>query len=37
VEGGVHLVKKGGLAGVGEAEDEYVVAAVGLEHLPPHR
>ncbi len=33
----VHLVKEGSLAGIGEAEDENVVVAVGLEDLAPHR
>lgn len=33
----VHLVKECGLTGVGESEDEDVVAAVGLKDLAPHR
>lgn len=37
IKDGVHLVKERGLTGVGESEDEDVVAAVGLEDLAPHR
>jgi hypothetical protein len=30
------LVKKSGLSCIGEAEDKYVVVAIGLEDLAPH-